>query len=412
MTSRNSVDHTRMHEMNIALILQTLRLQAPVSRARLATITGLNKATISSMVRKLLANGFIREIGINSDTAEIGRPAINLELAPEAGYIIGAEIGVDFVSVVVTNFVLEPVFRRHERTTHLRSADAIMLRLMALLRDSYEQAVALGRPVFGIGLGVPGLVDMTRGMLLFAPNLGWRDVPLRDWLTRAFSVPIYVANEANMAALGESYFGAGQQSDPLLFVSSGVGLGGGIVLNGQLSAGANGFAAEFGHMMIDPGGVQCNCGQRGCWETVATQRALFRYVQREVDAGQPSMLVTLSNNNLSRLTVSHVVKAARSGDSVALHALEETGRWIGRGIANLLYAINPQCVVIGGPLSAAHEYMFPVIEEEVQRLVMEWVREDVQIVLASYGPESAVMGAAAMVHYEATAQPGQWLADG
>lgn len=411
MDTRHSVDHTRMHEMNISLILQTLRLRAPVSRAGLAVITGLNKATVSSMVRKLFLNGFIRELGTSSDSTEIGRPAINLELAPDAGYIIGVEIGVDFISVVVTNFVLEPVIRHHERTTHLAGADAILARLMTLLQESYARAAAWGRPVFGIGLGVPGLVDVSTGTLLFAPNLGWQDMPLRDWLAGAFHLPVYVANEANMAALGESYFGAGQQSDPLLFVSSGVGLGGGIVLNGHLLSGANGFAGEFGHMQIDPNGIECNCGSVGCWETVATQRALFRRIEAVVAAGRKSALVEVTNGDLARLTVAQVVQAARGGDAVALQALEETGRWLGAGISNLLNAINPQCVVFGGPLAVAHEFLLPVIRAQVEAQTMRWVREDVEIVVAAQGAESAVMGAAAMVHYEVTAHPMLWLED-
>ncbi|MBN2471717.1 MAG: ROK family transcriptional regulator [Anaerolineae bacterium] len=409
MLKRSSVDHTRMHEMNMALILQTLRLHAPVSRAGLAALTGLNKATVSSIVRKLLLNGLIRELGANSAGAEIGRPAINLELDPEAGYIIGAEIGVDFIAAVVTNFALEPVIRRHERTTHLQSAEAILDRMMAVLREIHTQVAALGRPIFGIGLGVPGLVDLASGTLLFAPNLGWRDVPLRDWLAQAFALPVYVGNEANMAAQGESYFGAGQQRDPLLFVSSGVGLGGGIVLNGQVMPGAAGFAGEFGHMMVDPEGMRCSCGKIGCWETVATQRAVFREIADALAAGQRSTLAEGFNGDLSRLTMAQVTQAARAGDKVALHALEEAGRWLGVGISNLVNAINPQCVVFGGPMSVAHEFLLPVIKAQVEALAMEWMRQDVEIVLAAQEAESAVMGAAATVHAHVTDNPAAWL---
>lgn len=412
MHKRSSVDHARMHEMNIALILETLRLHAPVSRAGLAILTGLNKATVSSMVRKLLDHGFVRELGVNTSAVEIGRPAINLELAPDAGYVIGVELGVDFISVVLTDFALEPVARRHERTTHLRSADAILERALAILREVQVQARELGRPIFGIGLGVPGLVDRDTGTLLFAPNLGWRDVPLRDWLTQAFQLPVFVGNEANMAAQGESYFGAGRQRDPLLFVSSGVGLGGGIVLDGQVLAGATGFAGEFGHMMVNPDGVRCNCGKIGCWETVATQRAVFRSIEQALAAGQKSSLADVAGGDITRLTVAQVTQAAHNGDVVALHALEEAGRWLGVGISNLISAINPQCVVFGGPLSLAHEFLLPVIKEQVAALSMEWMRENVEIVLAAQGPDSAVMGAAAMVHSRVTENPMAWINEG
>lgn len=413
MTRRASIDHTRMRDMNLSLILNTLRTAAPLSRSGLARRTGLNKATVSSIVRELLEQQFVRELGSDRAPNDVGRPAINLELNPEAGYIIGAEIGVDFVSVIATNFAVEVVSRRYESTLKHYDRQAILDRFLFLLQESCEQLQRQGKRIFGIGVGVPGLVDISAGTVLIAPNLGWRDVPLRRILRETLNVPVYLANEANLAALGESFFGAGGDSTFMLYVSSGVGIGGGIVLNGQLLEGATGFAGEVGHMTVEREGYPCNCGNHGCWETVASQRALFRRVARGLDAAQTaeetSLLCEMVDGDRERLTIQLIVEAARKGDPIALNALHETGRWLGIGVANLMNVINPQRVIFGGPLSVAHEFLFPDLKEAVRVRSWDWVQEQAEIVLAAHGEDAAVMGGIAIVYRDVLNQPRRWL---
>ena len=407
--NRNSVDHAAMRDMNLALILNTLRKEAPLSRATLANQTGLNKATVSSIIRELIDKEFVRELGTNTSTAEVGRPAINLELNPTAGYIIGVEIGVDFLSVVTTNFATEIVSRRYESTLKFFSQQAILDRVLFLLHESVQQVHNTGRPLFGIGVGVPGLVDISHGTLLLAPNLGWRDVPLRKIVEESLSVPVYVANEANLAALGESFFGAGQGSNFILYVSSGVGLGGGIVLNGRLVEGATGFAGEVGHITVERDGLPCNCGNRGCWETVAGQRALFNRISIAVENGRSSWLTNMIGPDWSRLSVPLIVAAAHQGDAVTCEALRQTGEWLGIGIGSLINVINPQRVIFGGPLSLAHEYLLPVIQKTVEERVWSWVQERVEIVTATHAEDAAVMGGVAIVYRDVMNKPRRWL---
>lgn len=407
--NQNSVDHTIMRDMNLALILNTLRRDAPLSRTGLAARTGLNKATVSSMVRELLDSDFLYELAIDSSLSEVGRPATNLELNPDAGYFIGAEIGVDFISVLVTNFAIGVVSRRYESTLKLYDQQAILDRLLFLLQESHQQVARRRKPVFGLAVGVPGLVDITAGTLLFAPNLGWKDVPLRQILEDVFDLPVYVANEANLAALGESYFGAGRRCSTMLYVSSGIGLGGGIVIDGQLVEGATGFAGEVGHMTVDREGLACNCGNHGCWETLAGQRALFRRIKEAVQAGSASWISEMTGDDLDGLTIQLVVEAAKRGDEVANAALKETGTWLGIGIASLMNVLNPQLVVFGGPLSLAHEYLLPVVEETVQSRAWPWVQERAKITIAAHGEDAAVMGGVAMIYRDVLDQPRGWL---
>jgi glucokinase-like ROK family protein len=262
-----------------------------------------------------------------------------------------------------------------------------------------------GRPVLGLAVGVAGVVDTTTGVLLFAPNLGWRNVPLHDLLRRSFDAPITVANEANMAALGESYFHPGPENNFLVYVSSGIGIGGGIVLNDALLTGAHGFTGEVGHMTVDPGGRQCACGNIGCWETVASQQALFR-TARELRAERFPTRLT----DFERLSIAGLAEAALGRDALALEALTRVGRWLGLGIANLINIYGPQRVVLGGPMAQAHEVLLPVIREEVKRRAFPGVQDSVEIARAMYMGDAAVMGGLAYLHKGIMEQPTRWIA--
>ncbi|KAA3664501.1 MAG: ROK family transcriptional regulator [Chloroflexi bacterium] len=409
MGRKNSVDHSDMRDMNLALILNTLYKDAPLSRALLAARTGLNKATVSSIVKDLLALSLVRELGIDVSSTDVGRPAINLEPNSHAGYMIGIEIGVDFISLIVVNFAIEVVSRRYESTAKLYNQQAVLDRALFLLDESCEQVRKMKRPLFGIGIGVPGLVDVTTGKLLFAPNMGWQDVPLKEMVKAKFNVPVFLANEANLAALGESQFGAGVDSNFMVYLNSDVGLGGGIVLNGNLLHGASGFAGEVGHMTVERDGRPCNCGNRGCWETVAGRQALYRRIEEAISGGQTSWITAQIDGDFKRLSIPMIVEAAKQDDPVAVAALHETGEWLGIGIASLLNVINPQRVILGGSLSAAEAFVLPVVRETINRRALRWVREKVDIVTAKHGEDAAVMGCIAILFQNVIENPRKWM---
>ncbi|MBE2222945.1 MAG: ROK family transcriptional regulator [Anaerolineae bacterium] len=411
MGKQNSVDHAAMRDMNISLILNTLHNESPLSRIGLANRTGLNKGTISVMVKDLLAVGLIREIGTDASSTDVGRPAIFLEPNPDAGSIIGVEIGVDYISIITVNFAIEIISRRYESTLKYISQQAIIDRILFLLKETYEQAKKNGRPVFGVGIGVPGLVDMANGRLLFAPNLGWEDVPIKALVESAIDAPVFVANEANLAALGESYFGAGQNSSFLLSISSGVGVGGGIILNGRLAEGVYGFAGEVGHMTVQQGAhaIRCNCGNYGCWETVAGRQALFSRIETAIHNGRSSWITEVIGNNMTHLSVPLIVEAARRNDQVALDALQETGEWLGIGIASLINIINPERVIFGGALISAFEFLLPTMAQTVNDRTWPWIHEGVNIVAAKHGEDASVMGSVAIVYRDVLNNPRKWL---
>jgi glucokinase-like ROK family protein len=397
-------DQFLVREINLSLIMHQLHKHAPISRATLAEITGLNKTTVSSLVNELTEHQFIHEVGY--DTSGVGRPAILLALNPEAGCIVSCEIGVDFIAAIVSNFAAEILWKHREDISSDLGQQAILERALAVLRDMANKAQATSG-LLGLTVGVPGLVDHETGRLLFAPNLDWHDVALGDILRDKFDVPVFVDNEANMAALGEQIFGAAQGYDEVLYISVGVGLGGGIVRQGSLFRGRAGFAGEFGHMTMIPDGELCNCGNRGCWETVVSQSALLRFVRQFIkEEGQKSILSEQTGADLDQLTVPMVAEAARKGDQVARKAFDLVAHYLGIGIANLVNALNPDLVVLGGIVSSASDLMLPTVWQEIKDRALRWNVDAVEVVLANHGQEACLMGGIATVYQSILRQPG------
>lgn len=402
-TTHQTGDQALVRQINLSLLMHTLWAESPISRARLSQKTNLNKTTVSDLVKELNEHGFVREIGTQSSGA--GRPGTLLTLNPSAGYIVSCEIAVDYLEVLVTDFAPNVIWQVKEPIASGASQSEVLARMSSLLREAVEKGKPAANKLLGIAVGVPGMVDQTTGTLLFAPNLKWRNLPLLPLLEQeSFGAPIFVDNEANMAALGEHFFGAGQEYGEILYLSGNIGLGGGFISNGRLRRGANGVAAEFGHMTMNPNGELCNCGNYGCWETMVSQVGLFNKISSAIRNGEPSVLTEKVNGQWERLSVELVVEAAQAGDRIAIRALEEIGHSLGIGIASLLNALNPEVVILGGILSIASDFLFPVVNEEIQKRALPWNRETVKIIRAAHGSDAAVKGGIATVYQSVLSQ--------
>ena len=405
-----TADQALVREINLSLMMKHLHEHAPVSRANLAEIIGLNKSTVSSLVTELTDHNFVSEIGI--DNTGIGRPSRLLTLNPTAGFMVSAQLNVDSISVICANFAADVLWSTHENFKPQSAQLTVLENLTALLRQAIQMGQTLqpDKPrLLGVALGLPGLVDQSTGTLLFAPNLGWRDVPICRILTDALGQNvadlIFVENEANMAALGEYFFGAARGFHQVLYLSAiGEGLGGAFVNHGQLFRGKSGFAGEFGHMTMDPDGELCRCGNRGCWETQVSQTAIFRHVRQ---AGQSSVLDEALQTDT--LTIPMVVDAAAQGDLVALHAWEQVGHRLGIGIAALVNAYNPDLVVLGGILSLGSQFMLPAIDTELHQRALRWTADATEIRIAKHGADACEMGGVAMVTQSVLIHPERFL---
>jgi glucokinase-like ROK family protein len=394
-------DQTLVRELNRSIILNQLRARSR-SRAELATITGLNKTTVSSLVSELILHGFVRELGPTVSAG--GRPAIRLQLNPAAGCLIGVEIGVGYLNVALADFCAGLLWKRQIPISAAAGQRQIIKRAVTLVRQAVQRGEYTGTRLLGIGIAVPGLVDIASGTVVYAPNLDWHAVPLGQIFRQKFDVPILVDNDANAAALAEHYMGAATEVNNYIYVVANVGIGIGLMLGGRVFYGATGYAGEAGHMTLDPSGPLCQCGNRGCWEQLASQSAVLERVQQAIQAGQPGANVVLTDGSNS-LCLQTIVAAAHQGDAVTRQALEETGQYLGIGIANLVNTFNPELVVLGGILSLAEDFLTPVIQQTMLQRAMSGPREVAQFVISKFKSDACLMGGVAMVINDILSRP-------
>jgi glucokinase len=256
-------------------------------------------------------------------------------------------------------------------------------------------ASVLDDGVVAIGVGMAGLVDVRSGVLLSTPNLVWRNVPLAARLGERFGLPVVVENDATAAAWAESRLGASRGHDDSLFVGVGTGIGGGIVAGGRLLRGAHGLAGEIGHFIVEPGGPLCGCGNRGCWEQVASGLAIARAGRRAVTDQPGSAIARLAGGDPRRATGELVTEAAREGDEVAVAILAEVARRLGEGVAGLVNILDPDIVVIGGGVGETGDLLFGPLREAYRATVEGAdVRPEVPIAPARLGNDAGAIGAA------------------
>ena len=269
-----------------------------------------------------------------------------------------------------------------------------------VVEDTIVDAVldlAQRHEIHAVGIGAAGFVDATRSHVLFSPHLSWRNEPLREAISSRLRLPVVVENDANAALWGEWRFGAARGETHAVCVNLGTGIGGAILVNGSLQRGRFGVAGEFGHMQVVPQGRRCECGNRGCWEQYASGNALVREARELAASGSPVAhgLLESAGGDVANITGPLVTAAASAGDPAAIELVEEVGRWLGVGIANLAAALDPGMFVIGGGLSEAGELMLGPARETFQRsLTGRRFRPEAEIVPAALGNQAGLVGAA------------------
>jgi glucokinase len=260
------------------------------------------------------------------------------------------------------------------------------------------QELARAYPVTGVGVGAAGWIDADRSRVLFAPNLAWRNEPLRDLVAERVGLPVIVENDANVAAWAEFRYGAAHAAaNSMAMLTVGTGIGGGLVLGGQLVRGANGIAAEMGHVRAVPAGLPCGCGRQGCLEQYASGSALVRYA-RDVAAADPAsaeVLLDLAGGTLDAVTGPLVTRAALAGDAASRAAFAEVGRWLGSGLADIVQVLDPEILVVGGGVVEAGDLLMgPTREAFVEQLAARGRLPVAPVVPAEMGNSAGVVGAA------------------
>jgi predicted NBD/HSP70 family sugar kinase len=376
---------------NLGVVLRHVADHGPRSRAAIAQETGLNKTTVSSLVGELIEFGLVRETEVEL-RGTVGRPALPVELSGRRVVGLGLELGVDFLAVRAADLTgderhggLETVDNRG------RPVDDVLDDLARLANRALAVVREQGLLTVGAVVGVPGLVD-SDGRLLIAPNLGWTGVSVPQRLAKRLDGPpvrVQAENEANLGGLAELWEGAGREFRDFIHISGELGIGAGLIVDGELFRGAHGFGGELGHTTVDPGGDMCACGNRGCLETRVALGALLRAAGLEPGA-----------------RVTALAERAEAGEQRVLDALAEAGHWLGIGVASAANLLNPRGVVVGGYFATLAPWLMPGLEEELEARVLAAEWDAPRVVTSALGAEAAVRGASALALRRVYADPG------
>ena len=308
-------------------------------------------------------------------------------------------IGIDIGGTKIAAGVVDEagsVLARHRYATDPTDPEAIENTVIEAVAD-----LSQGHRVDGVGVAAAGFVSPQRDGMVFAPNIAWRDYPLRERLSRGIDLPIVVENDANAAGWGEFRFGAGRTARSMVMLTLGTGLGGAIVIDDQLLRGSFGAAGEIGHMRVVPSGHYCGCGHEGCWEMYASGRALTRaarmaLITQEDRAGR---LRELAEADGTKVKGQHVTTAAGEGDPLARELVAELGYWVGAGIADLAAVLDPELFVLGGGVADTGDLVLQAARDAFRaHLSARGYRPEAEIVLAELGSAAGIVGAADLVH--------------
>ncbi|EOX4259082.1 ROK family protein [Vibrio cholerae] len=375
-------------QLNSAAVYRLIDQQGPISRIQVADVSQLAPASVTKITRQLLERGLIKEVAQQASTG--GRRAISLTTEVKPFHSIAVRIGRDYIQLSLYDLGGNSLVDEHNEF-HYNTQDVLMSSLIKQIKQFIQQHTALIDQLIAIGVALPGLVNPETGVVEYMPNVAINELPLGATIRDEFHVECFVGNDVRGIALAEHYFGASQDCQDSILVSVHRGTGAGIIVNGQVFLGYNRNVGEIGHIQIDPLGEQCQCGNFGCLETVATNPAITSRVKKLIAQGYESSLSTLDT-----ITIDDVCEHANAGDELAKQALVRVGNQLGKAIAITVNLFNPQKIVIAGQITAAKEIVFPAIQRNVENQSLKTFHQHLPIV-SSQVYKQPTMGAFAMI---------------
>lgn len=384
-----------LKEINRSRLFDVLKSARTVSRAELARQTGLSRTTVGTLVDELLRVGLVHELGPGDSTG--GRPPWLLAYNPQAALALGAVVDPHACTLVATDLDAQVRHRveRPLRDTNPATAAAALGEGVAALRAQAGSA----RTLPAVGLGAPARLDVTAGLLKTAADVGWAEGTMRLLAEEATGLSALVADRSQVEALAELWRGAGRDAQELIYISIGVGIAAGIVHERRLFLGANSSAGGIGHVTILPDGPRCACGNRGCLQQLASGPAMVS--RAWLQGSKSSRLHALAGDRPEHITPEMVLQAAEEGDPAAQRIVEEEARYLGIALANLINLLNPEVIVLGGPVGRAGRSLLQPLRAEVRRRAMSHPHAAVRIETSTLGPDAGAIGAAVLVLQQA-----------
>jgi N-acetylglucosamine repressor len=387
MKKANS-QQTKVH--NRLLILKTIYENARISRADVARVTGLTRATVSDATAELIKDGIVAEVGIGSSAG--GKPPILLSMVDNARYLIGIDLAESEFRGAVIDLRGKIIHRLNLAVDGRDGTTAL-----ALVYELADKLIPLAEgPVLGIGIGTPGLINTRQRIVRNAVNLDWHNLPLGELLDERYKIPVHIANDSQAAALAEFTFGNSKETSNLIVINIGRGTGSGIVLNRQLYYGDSFGAGEFGHATIVENGELCRCGHYGCLETVTSSQAIVRGARAIAATDRHSMLNRLVSSP-DDIDIDVVTLAFEAGDEAVLSLIAGVGRYLGFAAANLVSILNVNRIVLAGRVARFGRALVEPIKQEIQRRSLPGLADEMAVEITTLGPDIVILGAAALL---------------
>lgn len=393
----SNINLVKVH--NLQAILLSFLHNEKISRVELSRRTSLSTTTITNLTSELLKDGIIEEEVCNrgaSKQQRVGRPRTMLRLVPEARYAIGVHIGIGLYRVAITdlraNFIHNTIADFDPATPPV----SVINNMADLVQRTITESGVDRNRIIGIGVGASGLVDYEAGVNVLSPRLGWHNVPVADYLQTYLGLPVCVDNNVRCMALGEAYFGVGKDVSVLAFVYGRIGVGAGFVVDGQVFRGSGAGAGEIGHTtMLSNNGEVCTCGNKGCLETLVSERVLIKQALK-LAKNHPDSLLAKYLDSGSESTLDLIFTAACDGDDGAKGLITELSTSLGIALSNLVNVINPELIILGGMFSQGCDLILPVAERTMRESAFGGLGEKVRLEVTSFGWRAGVTGAAAL----------------
>ena len=319
-------------------------------------------------------------------------------MAANDDYVVGVDMGGTKILAAVIDAKGEIVQQAKRATKPKKGPEEVIERITRCIREAIDGAELNSSQIRAIGIGSPGPLDPETGVIIFAPNLGWSNVPLKAKLEANLSIPTFVDNDVNVGTLGEYAFGAGQGVKNLVGIFVGTGIGGGIILDGKLFHGVNKTAGEVGHMIVEAKGPRCGCGNFGCLEAVASRTAITRDLQKAIlKKGKKSKLTELNGGNLDLIRSKAIARAVKQGDKPTIKVVQRAAKYLGISVASIVHFLNPEMVVLGGGVvEAMGDSLLDPIRHAAAEYALPTTMDGVQIVAATLGDNAGVIGASVL----------------
>jgi N-acetylglucosamine repressor len=388
MIKKTTQEDSKIH--NSRLILKTIYDHHSISRVGISRLTGLTRTTVSENVNQFIKESLVIETGTSPSSG--GKPAILLRVVDDARHLIGIDLASsEFRGAVVD--LRGNILHRIHWPVQDRDGDLAL----ALVYKLIEQLLSLAdRPILGIGIGAPGLMDPYQGAALNAVNLDWHALPLGDMLREQFKLPIYIANDSQLAALAEYTFTTQKNITNLILINLSQGVGAGIVLGGKLFYGDNFGAGEIGHVRVMDGGERCRCGNHGCLETLISSRALVKRA-RDIARQYPQTILNQLSLSPDAIDPEIIFQACEAGDAAVLAMVDEVGRYLGSAIAYLVSALNVNQIVIGGSLARFGDRLIQAVKRQVDQGTLPALARETHIIASDLGEDMVILGAASLL---------------